>query len=147
MSLKRYLGEIGSVASEIGLYTPLATHVFGGLLGYPPKYRLINKPGTHGIPDIRLYSQEDGSQWAVVEVKFEDGEIRDQTRRDRIWREQILAHGYISPETFYVVLCAPRTFLVCDLEGQILEALQIEEGHLLDPRTGAEYPLTDGSMR
>jgi hypothetical protein len=38
MSLKRYLDEIGSVASEIGLYTPLATHVFGALLGYPAKH-------------------------------------------------------------------------------------------------------------
>jgi len=147
MSLKRYLEEIGSVASEIGLYTPLATHVFGALLGYPPKHRLINKSGTHGIPDIRLYSQEDGSQWAVVEVKFEDRDIRDPVRRERIWNEQILARGYISPETFYVVLWAPRTFLVCNLEGQILEALQIEESHLLDSRTGAEFPLTDTSFR
>lgn len=147
MSLKRYLDEIGSVASEIGLYTPLATHVFGALLGYPAKHRVINKSGAHGIPDIRLYSQEDDSQWAVVEVKFEDGEIREQVKRERIWNEQILGHGYISPDTFYVVLCAPRTFLVCDLEGQILEALQIEAGHLLDPRTGAEFPLTDTSFR
>jgi hypothetical protein len=147
MSLKRYLEEIGSVASEVGLYTPLATHVFGALLGYPPKHRVINKPSTHGIPDIRLYSQEDGSQWAVVEVKFEDRDIRDPVRRERIWNEQILARGYISPETFYVVLCAPRTFLICDLEGQTLEELQIEEGHLLDSRSGVEFPLTDTSFR
>jgi hypothetical protein len=147
MSLKRYLDEIGSIASEVGLYTPLATHVFGALLGYPPKHRVINKSGMHGIPDIRLYSQEDGSQWAVVEVKFEDRDIRDPVKRERIWNEQILARGYISPETFYVVLCAPRTFLVCDLEGQILEGLQIEEGRLLDLRTGAEFPLSDTSFR
>jgi hypothetical protein len=59
MSLERYLDEIGSIASEIGLYTPLATHVFGALFGYPAKHRVINKSGTHGIPDLRLYLQMD----------------------------------------------------------------------------------------
>jgi len=147
MSLKRYLSEIGSVASETGLYTPLASHMFGALLGYPPKHRVINKSGRQGIPDIRLYSQEDGSEWAVVEAKLEDDKIRDEKQRQRIWHDQILERGYIGPETFYVVLCAPRTFYVCDLDGQILEAAHIEDDHVLDPRTGTQFPLTDKAFR
>lgn len=149
MSLKRYFDETGpsSIASEIGFYTPLATHVFGALLGYPPKQRIINKSGKQGIPDIRLYSQEDGSEWAVVEAKLDDADIRVDAPRDRIWRDQILEHGYIGPETYYVVLCAPRTFYVCDLDGTILEALEIDSDHLLDPRSGAEFPPTDKAFR
>ena len=78
MSLKRYLEESDrdAIASEIGFYTPLATHIFGVLLGYPTKHRLINKTGKHGIPDIRLYSQEDDSEWIVVEAKLDDEDIR-----------------------------------------------------------------------
>ena len=149
MSLKKYLNEIraDSVASEIGFYTPLATHIFGALLGYPPKHRIINKTGQHGIPDIRLYSQEDGSEWAVVEAKLDDDEIRNEDKRERIWRDQILEHGYIGPETFYVVLCAPRTFYVCDLDGALLECVHMEDGHLFDPHTSSRFPLTDTAIR
>ena len=82
MSLKKYLEEIRTHSlSERGFYTPLATHVFGGLLGYPPKHRVIEKRGELGIPDIRLYSQEDGSEWVVVEAKLDDDEIRDAGSR------------------------------------------------------------------
>ncbi|MGO8733097.1 MAG: Eco57I restriction-modification methylase domain-containing protein [Terriglobia bacterium] len=149
MSLKRYIDETGpdSIASEIGFYTPLATQVFGALLGYPPKQRIINKSGKHGIPDVRLYSKEDGSEWAVVEAKLRDDDIREQKERERIWGEQILEHGYISPETFYVVLCAPRTFYVCNLDGEVLESLHIEGKQLTDPRSGAHFPLTDAEFR
>jgi hypothetical protein len=148
MSLKRYLAETASgTLSEIGFYTPLATQVFGALLGYPPAQRAINKSGKHGIPDIRLNSQEDGSEWAVVEAKIEDQKIRDNSERAKIWHDQILEHGYIGSETFYVVLCAPRTFYVCDLDGQLLETLHIEPGHLTDPRTGDQFPLTDAAFR
>jgi hypothetical protein len=148
MSLRKFLAETGSGAlSEIGFYTPLATHIFGALLGYPPAQRVINRSGKHGIPDIRLHSQEDGSEWAVVEAKIQDQEIRDNAKRATLWHDQILEHGYISPETFYVVLCAPRTFYVCDLDGELLETLHIEPDHLTDPRTGARYPLTDTAFR
>ncbi|HXJ92508.1 MAG TPA: N-6 DNA methylase [Terriglobia bacterium] len=134
--------EVKSVESEIGFYTPLATHVFGALLGYPPKQRVINKSGKHGIPDVRLYSQEDGSEWVVVEAKLDDAEIRADARRARIWHEQVLEHGYIGPETYYVMLCAPYTFYVCDLDGQIVEALHIEDDALLDPKSGRQFPLS-----
>lgn len=147
MSLKRYIEECDAIASEIGFYTPLATHIFGVLLGHPTKHRLINKTGKHGIPDIRLYSQEDGSEWVVVEAKLDDDEIRLENRRDRVWREQVLEHGYIGPETFYVVLCAPRTFYVCNLGGEVLEAVHIESDHLLDPRTKERFPLTDQALK
>lgn len=149
MSLKRYIEETDrtSLASEIGFYTPLATHIFGALLGYPPKHRVINKSGKLGIPDIRLYSGEDNSEWAVVEAKLDDSEIRDERRRQRIWREQILKHGYIGPETFHVILCAPRSFYVCDLEGKILEALHIEPETLADPLSGAQFEISDRIFR
>lgn len=149
MSLKKYLEETNqeSIASEIGFYTPLATHLFGALLGYPPKHRIINKSGAHGIPDIRLYSQEDNSEWVVVEAKLDDDEVRNETRRVRLWRDQILGHRYITPETYYVVLCAPRTFYICDLDGGLLDTIHIEEKALFNPRTGAEFPLTDKGFR
>jgi Eco57I restriction-modification methylase len=147
MSLKRYLDEIKSVASETGLYTPLATHIFGAVLGYPAKCRVINKAGAQGISDIRLHSQEDDSEWVIVGAKWDDDDIRSEDKRAKIWRDQVLSRGYISADTFYVVLCAPCTFFVCNLDGQIEEALQIEKGHLLDPRTGAQFPLTDRAFR
>jgi hypothetical protein len=148
MSLKKFLAETApGTLSEIGFYTPLATQVFGGLLGYPPSQRVINKSGKHGIPDIRLNSREDGSEWAVAEAKIEDRAIRDEGERAKIWRDQILEHGYIGPETFYVVLCAPRTFYVCDLDGQLVETLHIEPEHLTDPRSGDRFPLTDVAFR
>ncbi len=148
MSLKKFLAESApSTLSEIGFYTPLATQVFGALLGYPPSQRVINKSGKHGIPDIRLSSHEDGSEWAVVEAKIEDQKIRDNSERAKIWHDQILEHGYIGPETYYVVLCAPRTFYVCDLDGQLLETVHIESDHLTDPRTGDQFPLTDAAFR
>ncbi len=94
MSLKKFLAETASgTLSEIGFYTPLATHIFGALLGYPPSQRVINKSGKHGIPDIRLNSQEDESEWAVVEAKIEDQKIRDKSERAKIWHDQILEHG------------------------------------------------------
>ncbi len=148
MSLRKYLAETASdTLSEIGFYTPLATHIFGALLGYPPTQRVINKSGKHGIPDIRLYSQEDGSEWAVVEAKIEDQKVRDNAERASIWHDQILEHGYVGPETFYVVVCAPRTFYVCDLAGQLLETLHIESDHLTDPRVGDRFPLSDKTFR
>jgi hypothetical protein len=148
MSLKKFLAESApGTLSEIGFYTPLATQIFGALLGYPPTQRVINKSGKHGIPDIRLNSREDGSEWAVVEAKIDDRAIRDNGERAKIWRDQILQHGYIGPETFYVVLCAPRTFYVCDLDGQLLEALHIESDRLIDPRSGDQFPLTDAAFR
>lgn len=148
MSLKKFLAETSpGTLSEIGFYTPLATQVFGTLLGYSPSERVINKSGKHGIPDIRLSSREDGSEWAVVEAKIDDQKIRDSAERAKIWRDQILEHGYIGPETYYVVLCAPRTFYVCDLDGQLLETLHIEPDRLTDPRSGGQFPLTDAAFR
>ena len=75
------------------------------------------------------------------------GRFGTSGERAKIWRDQILEHGYIGPETFYVVLCAPRTFYVCDLDGQLLETLHIESDHLTDPRTGDQFPLTDAAFR
>lgn len=147
MSLKKFLAETAGTLSEIGFYTPLATHVFGTLLGYPASQRAINRAKKEGIPDIRLYSQEDNSEWAIVEAKLDDREIRDETKRSRLWRDQVLKRGYIGPETFYVVLCAPRTFYVCDLDGGPLETLHLESAFLIDPRSRQQFPLTDKAFR
>ena len=149
MSLKKYLEDTssGSIAGEIGFYTPLATHLFGALLGYPPKQRIINKSSERGIPDIRLYSQEDNSEWVVVEAKLEDAAIREEGRRAKLWREQIIGHRYITAETFYVVLCAPRTFYICDLDSNVVETIHIEDDRLINPKTGAEFPLSDKGFR
>lgn len=147
MSLKKYLAETAGTLSEIGFYTPLATHIFGALLGYPASQRAINRAKKEGTPDIRLYSQEDGSEWAVVEAKLDDRKIRDDDKREELWREQVLKRGYIGPDTFYVVLCAPRSLYVCDLEGSILEALHLDSAFLVDPRTRQQFPLTDKAFR
>ncbi len=148
MFLTKYIAETRpGTLSEIGFYTPVATHVFGALLGYAAKQRDINKSGKHGIPDIRIRSSEDNSEWLVVEAKIEDREIRDQAKRQEIWRDQILQRGYISPDTFYVVLCAPRSFYVCDLDGQVVEALHIEKDSLVNPFTNIRSNLTDTAFR
>jgi hypothetical protein len=149
MSLKKYTAEIDSLGavSETALYTPLANHIFGKALHYSPKYYAINKRGEKGTPDIRLFSGEDGSEWIVCEVKLDDKDIRIKKSRERIWKEQILQRGYIRAETFYVLLCAPRSFYVCDLTGSILEAVHLEDGELLDVNSGDRLPATDDNLR
>lgn len=149
MSLKKYLAaiaELGAV-SETALYTPLATHILSGPLNYAAKYYAINKAGVKGTPDIRLFSGEDNSEWIICEVKLDDDELRREARRKRLWEEQILERGYIRAETFYVLLCAPRTFYVCDLSGEILDGVHIEEDELLDVKSGARWPITDQNFR
>ena len=123
MSLKKYLAAINSqgAVSETALYTPLATHILSGVLHYPPKSYAINKSGAKGTPDVRILSGADGSEWIVCEAKLEDDKLRKEKERRKLWREQILKRGYIRAETFYIMLCAPRTFYVCDLDGGILD--------------------------
>ncbi len=151
MSLKKYLKEIsqGGPVSEVPFYTPLSVHILRGVLGYPAKSCLINKAGTVGIPDVRLQSQEDGSEWVICEAKLDDEEIRDEEKRTRIWQDQIVAKRYLSPESVYVLLCAPRTFYVCDVTGEIVEAVHLdcEEATLTDVRSGEENPATDLNLR
>jgi type I restriction-modification system DNA methylase subunit len=151
MSLKKYLSAINALGavSETALYTPLATHVLSGILHYPAKNYAINKSGAKGTPDVRVLSGADGSEWVVCEAKLKDDEIREEKGRHRVWREQILKRGYIRAETFYVLLCAPRTFYVCDLDGRTLEGLHVEEGdrELSDAKSGERLPATDDAFR
>src|SRR5437870_4748549 len=125
MSLKKYLKAIAGTGavSESALYTTIATNLLSQVLHYEPKFYEINKSNkAGGIPDIRLHAgDEDNTEWIVCEVKLDDADIRKEARRQRIWKEQILARGYIRTETFYVLLCAPKTFYVCDLAGEILD--------------------------
>lgn len=46
-----------------------------------------------------------------------------------------------------MVLCAPRTFYVCDLDGNPVETIHVEDDRLLNPKTGAEFPLADKAFR
>lgn len=151
MSLKKYLEEInkGGPVSEVAFYTPLSVHILRGVLGYSAKTCLINKAGKEGIPDARLLSQEDGSEWVTCEAKLDDDEIRDESKRQKLWHEQIIAKGYLSPETVYVLLCAPRTFYICDVTGEVVEAVHVtpETAALSDVRSGEELPATDLNLR
>src|SRR6266478_5284675 len=149
MSLKKYIPEIEALGavSETALYTPLATHILSKVLHYSPKHYAINKRGEKGTPDIRLFSGEDSSEWIVCEVKLADDDIRKKKNRERVWKEQILQRGYIRAETFYVLLCAPRTFYVCDLTGTILEAVHLEDNQLLEVNSGDRFSATDENLR
>jgi hypothetical protein len=149
MSLKKYISAIDSLGavSETALYTPLATHILSKVLHYSPKHYAITKRGAKGTPDIRLFSGEDNSEWIVCEAKLADDDIRKEPNRRRIWKEQILQRGYIRAETFYVLLCAPRTFYVCDLSGNVLDGVQLEDSELLEINSGARLPATDGNFR
>jgi len=148
MSLKKYIAEIESLGavSETALYTPLATHILSKVLHYSPKHYAINKHGAKGTPDVRLFSGEDSSEWIVCEVKLADEDLRKEPSRRRIWKDQILQRGYIRAETFYVLLCAPRTFYVCDLNGEILEGVHIEDHELIEIKSGARLPATDANL-
>lgn len=149
MSLKKYLSAIAGTGtvSEIAFYTPLATHILSGVLGYEAKLYAINKRREKGIPDIRIYSGEDKSEWIVCEVKLHDDDIRKTAKRQRLWQEQILQRGYIRAETFYILLCAPRTFYVCNLEGEVLDGVHIEANELVEIRSNTRLPLEDNSLR
>lgn len=151
MSLKKYLEEIskGSPVSEIAFYTPLSVHILRGILGYSAKTCQINKAGKAGIPDVRLLSEEDGSEWVICEAKLDDNEIRDEGKRQNLWQEQIIARGYLSPETVYVLLCAPRTYYICDVTGEVVEAVHVipERAALIDAKSGEELPATDLNLR
>src|SRR5260370_19927397 len=149
MSLKKYISEIDSIGavSETALYAPLATHILSKVLHYSPKHYAINKRGEKGTPDIRLFPGEDNAEWIVCEVKLADDEIRKDSIRKRIWTDQILQRGYIRAETYYVLLCAPRTFYVCDLSGEVLDGVQIQDTELLEIKSGASLPATDANLR
>jgi hypothetical protein len=151
MSLQKYIAEItkGAPVSEVAFYTPLREHILRGVLGYSPKSCLINKAGATGIPDIRLLSEEDASEWVICEAKLDDEEIRDTGKREDLWRDQIIAKGYLSPETVYVLLCAPRSFYICDVGGELLEAVHLDTDRevLTDARSGDELPATDQNLR
>lgn len=151
MSLKKYLKAIAGTGavSESALYTTFATNILSNVLHYEPAFYEINKSNkAGGIPDIRLHAgDEDKTEWIVCEAKLDDADIRKDARRQRIWKEQILARGYIRTETFYVLLCAPRTFYVCNLEGEILDGVHLDEDELLDIKINARLPLTDENLR
>jgi predicted RNA methylase len=151
MSLKKYLSAISpssfGAVSETALYTPIATHILSGILNYAPKHYAINKSGAKGTPDIRIYSGEDISEWIVCEAKLHDTDIRKDRSRQRIWKEQVVDRGYIRAETVYVLLCAPRTFYVCGLDGAILDGIHIEDEELLDMKSGTHLPQTDVAFR
>ena len=151
MYIERYLSEIaeGGAVSETAFYTPLSVHILRGLLNYAGKNCLINLSGETGIPDIRLRSAEDDSEWVVCEAKIRDDEIRDEKRRLQVWREQVVEKHYVTAETVYVLMCAPHTFRVYTARNELVGGadLDVERNELADARTGERSPLKDAELR
>ena len=151
MYIERYLSEIASsgTASETAFYTPLSIHILRGLLNYPAGKCLINVSGESGIPDVRLRSLDDDSEWVVCDAQLDDREVQDDARRGRIWRDQVLAKHYLSAETVYVLICSPHAFRVLDTKGQLVAGadLDLVNRVLTDSRTGEDLPLTDAGLR
>jgi len=149
--IRTYLNELATSgrASEVAFYTPLVVHVFRHLLGYRAADCIINESGEAGIPDIRVLSHHDRSEWVVCEAKLHDGDIRSERRRHRIWQEQIVGHHYITSETVYVVMCAPLTFRVYDVREQLVAGIDLDpdQSALTDVRSGATGPLHDQALR
>jgi len=148
MFLKKYLTEIKDLPSETHFYTPLAVHILRGLLNYPVPNCLITKKKEKGIPDLRLFNPE-RAEWVVGEAKLNDDDIRNAAKRIKIWKEQIVRENYIGPETFYVLLCAPKTFYVCDLTGTLVQGIEISDHHktLTYLPSKDKNPLTDKVFR
>lgn len=128
-SFQRYLQSLRGRAleNETAFYTPLARHFLEGILHYDADREIsINSKDEAGRPDVILFSPVDKSPWIVGEVKKHDEDIRNDRRRSKVWEDQIIGHKYIRPATYYVVLIAPHTFYVCDLDGKILTGLHIQ---------------------
>ncbi len=151
MHIERYLADISSsgAVSEIAYYTPLATRICHEILNYPLKNLLINKSGSSGIPDIRVLSVHDRSEWVVCEAKLNDEEIRDESWRRRLWQDQVVAKRYIGPETVFVLLCSPLAFRICNVNGAVVGGVDIvpERQVVRDAKTGEELPLKDASIK
>jgi len=127
---QRYLRALRGRAldNEIAFYTPLVTHFLAGVLHYDADSEIdINRRQETSRPDLLLFSPFDKSPWIVGEVKQDDCEIRDDGRRAKLWKEQIIEKRYLRPATFYVLLIAPYTFRVCNLDGGILAGFDILE--------------------
>ncbi len=146
MGLKRYLQTLKKQThlSERGFYPILARHIIGELLGYPEAAFRVEPRQQQGIPDLQLLTDE-GAAWVVGEIKLDDSEIRDDTKRNHVWVEQ--AAGYIRPETVYVLLGAPRTCYVVDVTGQLRAGVRIEDDCLVDACTGTKQDLSDARFR
>ena len=134
-SFQRYLQALRGPAidNEIAFYTPLSRHLLDGVLHYDADKEIsINRREEPGRPDLILFSPVDRSPWIVGEVKLDDEDIRNDRRREKIWREQIIGQGYLLPATFYVLLIAPYTFRVCDLDGEVLAGFDVlREGDMV----------------
>ncbi len=142
--------------SEIELYTPVKTHIFQGLLGYSATQIAINERGERDKPDIKVYTQPrrgaaEGEAWVVGEGKLNDTEIRSADSRERVWEEQVKLK-YLKPDTVYVLLFAPRTFIVLSVRGEPLVEIRLEGSlplteaalHIIDyDGSPVTLPLTD----
>jgi len=134
-AFQRYLLSLRgrAVENETALYTPLVCHFLEGVLHYDADTQIsINRKEEAGRPDLILFSPVDKSPWIVGEVKLHDEDIRNDRRRAKIWQEQIIGQGYLRPATFYVLLIAPYTFRVCDLDGEVLAGFDVlREGDMV----------------
>jgi hypothetical protein len=134
-SFQRYLQALRGPATdnEIAFYTPLSRYLLEGVLHYDADKEIsINRREEPGRPDLILFSPVDRSPWIAGEVKLDDEDVRNDRRREKIWREQIVGQGYLLPAAFYVLLIAPYTFRVCDLDGEVLAGFDVlREGDMV----------------
>ena len=148
MGLLAYLRELKDKPdiSEVGLYTPFATHIVEDILGYPPQdYHIVKSP-DRTTPDLRLFGQ-DHAEWVVGEIKLNYQQIRDPKRRRSLWSRQVKAKHYIRPETVYVILAARHTIYVCDVHGKVLAGAHFDSDHVYDAVAHSKHPRTDRSLR
>ena len=132
--LASYLSEIKGVRgplSEGHLYGLFAEHVVKGVLGYEAGGYNFAQRGPRGTPDLSLRDSV-GARWVEAEGKVDDGLIRRAESRQRLWQDK---RKYVTAETVYFIWFAPRTILVCDIEGNVCA------GVYMDDQAALELPL------
>ena len=115
-----------ATGSEGDIYDIFATHIVRGLLGYgADEYNITpRKKRGGGAPDLRLKTV-DGEWWVAVEAKKDDGLIRREADRARLWRDK---RKYVDDQTAYFLWVGPKTFLLCDAAGNPIVGVRMETG-------------------
>ena len=95
-------------------YNPELRDFFAGLLGYPkPRVVTEDRAGT-GYPDLKLLT-EDGIAWVVGDLKKDDGELLDTSKREALWQNK---RKYMDGLTRYVVFVTAHYLLVLTPENK-----------------------------
>ncbi|HLX61583.1 MAG TPA: hypothetical protein VKX17_09910 [Planctomycetota bacterium] len=149
-AVSRYLSSIDATGavSETALYKPFVQYILNEILGYPDNCLALTERKAGEIPDIKLYPAPrtrkiEGDVWAIAEGKVSDDAIRDAAARARVWADQVVR--YIRPETYYVILFAPRTICVCDVAEHVLLELHLNGASARYSMRGGEWQETDAN--